>query len=179
MSRRPGIALQRGFTLVEAIITLMIVSIAVLAITSVLSFGVSRSADGLWQAKAVGLAESYIEQIMARRFDEQTPLGGVPACSATTVACTPVGAFDDGEPRADFDDVDDFHGVDDIPALDGDGAPIPGYERYRVEVDVTYPDAAQQAELGLTQADDAKIITVTVTAPAQRPMAFRVVKANF
>lgn len=168
-----------GFTLVEAILTMMVVSIAALAMTSVLSFGVAHSADGLWQAKAVGLAEGYIEQIMARRFDEQTPLGGVPACSAATVPCSTPAAFNDGEARADFDDVDDFDGVDDVGALDGDGAPIAGYERYRVVVEVAYPNAAQQAELGLSAADDAKIVTVTVTPPAERPMAFRVVKANF
>ena len=168
-----------GFTLVEAIMTLMIISIAMVAVTSVLSFGIKNQADGLWQARAVSLAESYIEQIMARRYDENTPIGGVPACSPSTTSCSAAADFDDGESRAEFDDVDDFDGILDIGAVDENGVAIPGYERYTVAVNVAYPDATQQAELGLARFDDAKIVTVTVTPPAESGLAFRIVRANF
>jgi len=159
--------------------TLLIVSIAMVAVTSVLSFGITHQSDGLWQARAVSIADSYLEQILARRYDENTPIGGVPACSPLTVPCSSAANFDDGEPRAQFDDVDDFNGLLDVGALDENGVALAGYERYTVAVEVAYPDAAQQAELGLARFDDAKIVTVTITPPAESSLAFRVVRANF
>ena len=44
-----------GFTLVELIVTMMLVSIAVLGISYALSFAFTHQSDGLWQAKAVAL----------------------------------------------------------------------------------------------------------------------------
>ena len=166
-----------GFTLVELIVTMMLVSIAVLGISYALSFAFSHSSDGLWQAKSVVLAESYIEEIVARRYDEATPLGGVPPCSPTTVACSAIGV--DGEVRSEFDDVDDYDGVDDLPPVDVDGNPRAGYAGFRVQVSVAYADAAQIAGLGLDDATDAKIVMVTVTPPEMSDMNFPMLRGNY
>ncbi|MAT84972.1 MAG: hypothetical protein CMD39_11865, partial [Gammaproteobacteria bacterium] len=91
--------------------------------------------------------------------------------------CSAAGA--DGEPRAQFDDVDDYHGLDEQPPLDADGNPRAEYARYRVQVRVAYPDAAQQAALGLDDATDAKLITVDVMPPGESVMSFRVVRGNY
>ena len=168
---------ERGFTLVELIVTMVVVSIAVLGMTYALSFAFSHQSDGLWQAKGVALAESYLEEIMARRFDETTPLGGVPPCSPATVPCSAIGA--DGEARDEFDDVDDYDGVDDLPPLDIHGNPRLEYAGYRVEVAVAYVDAAQIAALGLDDATDAKLVTVAVTPPGQSTMEFPMLRTNF
>jgi MSHA pilin protein MshD len=168
----------RGFTLVELIITMAVISIAVLGITYALSFAFSRQSDGLWQAKSIALAESYIEDILSRRYDEATPLGGVPPCSPATTACSSVlGA--DGESRAQYDDVDDFDGVNDQPPLDADGLPRTEYAAFRVQVSVAYASAAQVADLGLDNPQDAKLINVTVTPPGESPMDFPVLRGNF
>ena len=169
---------QRGFTLVELIVTMVVVSIAVLGISYALSFAFSRQSDGLWQAKAVALAESYIEEIMARRFDEVTPLGGVPPCSTATTPCSAT-LGPEGETRADYDDVDDYHGVDDLPPLDADGNVRADYPGFRVQVDVAYATPAQTAAFGLNAASDAKLVTVTVTPPGSAAQAFPVVRGNF
>lgn len=167
-----------GFTLVELIITMAVISVAVLGITYALSFAFAHQSDGLWQAKSVALAESYLEEILSRRYDESTPLGGVPPCSAATAACSSVlGA--DGESRAEFDDVDDFDGVNDLPPLDADGLPRPQYATYRVQVSVAYASAAQVAALGLDNPQDAKLINVTVTPPGGTPLDFPVLRGNF
>lgn len=167
----------RGFTLVEMILTMMLVSIAVLGMSYALSFAFSHQSDGLWQAKSVALAESYIEEIMARRYDEATPVGGVPPCSPTTVACSAIGA--DGEVRVEFDDVDDYDGVDDLPPVDVNGNPRAEYAGFRVRVDVAYADAVQVAGLGLDATTDAKLVTVTVTPPGQSDMSFPTVRGNY
>lgn len=168
---------SRGFTLVELIVTMMLISIAVLGITYALSFAFSRQSDGLWRAKSVALAESYFEEIMARRYDEATPLGGVPPCSPATVPCTAVGA--DGEPRAEFDDVDDFDGLDEQPPLDVNGNPRAEYASYRVQISVDYLDAAQVAGLGLDDVSDGKLVTVTVIPPVGSPMDFPLLRTNY
>jgi MSHA pilin protein MshD len=166
-----------GFSLVELIVTMMLISIAVLGITYALSFAFSHQSDGLWQAKSVALAESYIEEIMARRYDEAAPLGGVPPCSPATVACSAVGA--DGETRSEFDDVDDYDGVDDLPPLDVNGNPRAEYAGFRVQVSVAYADAGQVAALGLDATTDAKLVTVIVTPPGQSDMSFPIVRGNY
>lgn len=174
---RPA-AEQQGFTLVELIITMAVISVAVLGISYALSFALSHQSDGLWQAKSVALAESYLEEIMSRRFDENTPADGVPPCSLATTPCTGAPG-PDGEIRAEFDDVDDYDGIDDMPPLDADGLPRAEYASFRVQVAVNYASAAQVAALGLDVTSDAKLVTVTVTPPGGSPLDFPMLRGNF
>ena len=167
----------RGFTLVELIVTILVVGVAALGITSTLSFAFARQSDGLWQAKSVALAESYLEEILARRYDEAAPVGGVPPCAPAAVPCTGPGT--EGESRAQFDDVDDYDGLDESPPLDADGNPRAEYAGYRVQVAVAYPDPAQVAVLGLDDASDAKLITLWVTPPRQSPLRFVTLRGNY
>jgi MSHA pilin protein MshD len=168
---------SRGFTLVESIVTMLIVSIAVLALSTALSVGFSHSSDGLVHAKTVELAQAYLDEIQSRRFAEATPLGGVPPCSTTTVACGAIG--NEGEARDQFDDVDDYDGLDESPPRNAQGDALVNYTGYRVQVDVAFATAAQVAALNLDSPTDAKIVTVTVVTPSGGSVAFPVVRANF
>ncbi len=167
----------RGFTLVEMVLTIVIIAIAVAAITGTLAFAFRFQGEGIWRAKAMALADSYLEQILSRRFDETTPPGGNPPCTPAT--CTGAGAFDDGEARALFDDVDDYDGIDDLPPVDESGAALAGFDGYRVQVAVAYADAGQITAFGLADATDLKVVTLTVTPPGKPAMQFRALKANF
>lgn len=166
-----------GFTLVEAVITMVIISVAVLAVGQALAFALSHQSDGLWQIKAVALAESYAEEIAARRYDEAAPVGGVPPCAPLAVPCTAVGS--DAESRSEFDDVDDYHGLDEMPPVDPDGVPRGDYAGYRVQVSVAYLSGTQVADLGLDDTSDGKLVTITVTAPGQTPMSFPLLRGNY
>lgn len=168
-----------GFSLVEMVVTILIISIAMVGISSSLAFGLRHQSDGIWRTKAVALAEAYFEEISARRYDENTPNGGVPACSPTTTSCSTSANFNDGEARGDFDDVDDYNGISDMPPQDATGAPRSGYNNYRVSVDVAYATAAQVTALGLADATDAKIVTIRVTPPGQQDMEFTLLRSNF
>ena len=170
---------QRGFTLIELVVTMLIISIAALGVMYSLSLGLRHQSDAIWQPKAVALAESYMEEILGRRYDEQSPSGGAPACSTSTTACSPAGAFNDGEARAQFDDVDDYDGLIEQPPRDVDGNPRPDYDSYRVAVSVAYATPAQVAQLGLDAATDAKLVTVTVSTPESGPMSFSALRGNF
>ncbi|XOV84060.1 MAG: prepilin-type N-terminal cleavage/methylation domain-containing protein [bacterium] len=165
-----------GFTLVETIVAMMIVSIAALAMASALGFAFSRSADGLLEAKVVYVAQAYLEEIQARRYDEVTPTGGTPPCQ-TAVPCSSLGP--DTESREHFDDVDDYHGLLDSPPRDGLNQVMPGFAGFAVAVDVSYASATQVAAWHLDDASDAKIVSLTVTTPDGHIRPFVMIRGNY
>ena len=170
---------NQGFTLVELVMTIVIIGVASVGITAALGFGLRHQSDGISYARSVTLAQAYMEDIMGKRYDENTPIGGVPACSPSTTPCSLAANFNDGESRHQFDDVDDFNGVDDSPPLNVDGTDRDAFARYRVQVNVAYANAAQISGFGLTDTTDAKIITVTVTSPGTNPLTFQAIRTNF
>ncbi len=171
-------SISRGFTLVELVITIAVLSIALLAVAQSLQFSAQFGADTLWQTKTVELVQAYADEIQTKRFDELTPVGGVPACGTASTACSSVmGA--EGEVRSgginSFDDVDDYNGLDENPPIDSQGKPRTEYAGYRVQVDVGYAGIA----LGLPSDTDAKLIAIRITPPGQQPMPFNVYRGNF
>ena len=137
----PG-ARQHGMTLVEVVISIVVIAIAVGAVLGVLSRTVEHSADALLTSQAVSIAEAYAEEIALKPFAD------------------PDGS--DGETlRSAFDDVDDYDGLVDVGVADQLGTPIAGLEGYTVAVTVT-PSAA----LPSVAAADALRIDVRVQFPA-------------
>jgi MSHA pilin protein MshD len=168
---------SKGFTLVETIVAMVLISIAALAMASVLGVAFSHSSDSLFNTKTVQLAQAYIEEIQSRRFDETTPLGGTPPCSAATITCSAVGP--DGEARTAFDDVDDYHGLNESPPRNAAGAVLSEFSGFRVQVAVSYPTAAQVTAWQLDDASDAKVVVVTVVTPEGKSRDFPFVRGNF
>lgn len=105
-------------TLIEVVISIVVVAIASAAVLGVLSSNVRRSADALVLSQAVSIAEAYIEEITLKSFDDPDAVDGEGA-------------------RQDFDDVDDYDGLVDAGAADQFGNPIAGLGNYTVSVDVT------------------------------------------
>ena len=159
-------------------VTIAIMSIALLAISQALAFGLQHSSDGISQARTLHLAEAYLEEISAKKFDHSTPPGGVPACSATTIACSSSGP-ETGESRTTYDDIDDFDGLIEQPPRDALGNIRAGYESYRVEIDVRFLSTAEFTAIGLDETTDAKRVSVQITPPAQDPQEFVALHGNF
>lgn len=169
---------QSGATLVELIIAIVILGIALVPLTMTLSFSASHSADSMIEVKVIELGQAYIEEILSKRYDDNTVQGGAPACSLAGLPCGAIGA-ESGESRALFDDVDDYHDVDDQPPLDSLGSPRSGYDRFRVEIEVSYASAAEVAAYGLDSAADAKKILIRVHPPSGAAITFDVYRSNF
>lgn len=140
---------QQGLTLVELVAVIMLLAISLAGVTQVISFAISRNANVILETRAVALAQSYLDEIGGKRFDEHSATRGIPPCRNNT--CTEDADFglDASEQREDYDDVDDYHGLIEGYELPGDAGPVnalqdsegnvrAGYENFRVEISVRY-----------------------------------------
>ena len=142
----------RGVTLVELIVSIVVIGVAVGGVLAVMTRNTQSSADPMVQHQATAIAEAYLEEILTKEFADP---GGPP------------------ETRATFDNVADYHNLVDngcinttaaCPALgdcacDQNGDPIDGLDRYTVIVEV-----ASEGLNGIP-AVNAFRVTVTVTTP--------------
>ncbi len=93
---------QAGFTLIELIMFIVIVSVGVVGILSVMNVTVQHSADPMAYKQAAALADSIMEEILLKEYDDPDGIYG-----ETT--------------RDTFDDVGDYDGISnavftDLPA---------------------------------------------------------------
>lgn len=196
---------QRGITLIEMIVAIVILAIALIGISQAIQGGAQRSADTLVEVRAIALAQAYLDEIMGKRFDEKAHNSGIPPCRPSAPPsrqCTAEGSFGFNyttpvEPaensRSRLDDVDDYHGMDEgdgqaTPLQDPDGNTRVGYENFRIQVTVRYINVAMMGEEEyplqinneLGDEHDAKLVTVTVSHRAQpEGYKFSAYKANF
>ena len=166
-----------GATLVELIVTIVIMAIALVSLALTVSFSASHSADSMIEVKLVELGQAYTEEILTKRFDENSPSGGVPACYPAGTACGALGV--ESETRSTYDDVDDYDGLDESPPVDSLGNVRQNYTGFRVQVSVSYMTAAQQLSYGLDDASDAKLIELTISPPSGSPLDFTFYKGNY
>ena len=129
---------QSGATLVELIVSIIVLSILSVGIMTVISNTLLNSAKPLLHTQAIAIAESYMAEILSKPMDD------------------PAGS--DGETlRANFDDINDYDGLaDNAGAKDRAGSLISGLEGYNVAVSVTVASSINGLAGG-------KKITVTVT----------------
>lgn len=130
-------ARQCGATLIELIITIIIISIALSGILSVVNLTTGHSADPMVQHQAIAIAESYLEEIML------LPVSITPDTSTA------------GN-RASYDTINDYNGLADNGAKDQNGNTLLGLENYTVNVTVNDETISTVAM---------KKVTVTVTRP--------------
>lgn len=130
---------QRGATLVELLVSIVIVAIAASAVLGVLSMNTAASADPMIRHQAAAIAESYLEEILLK------PLADPDGSDGETL-------------RGDFDDIDDYDGLSDVGAHDQFGNPLAGLDAYTVSVAV-----APSSALPAVPAADAVRVDVLVT----------------
>lgn len=134
----------RGVTLIELIVFLVVVSIALVAVLKVFNFGAMNSIDPIMRTKAIELAQARLDDILSRKFDENTPTGGVPACNSTGGASC-LGITVD----SDFDDIGDYQFAAAVT---------------QSEFVITSRVVNAGSDLGLSN-DEARLVTVNVSIP--------------
>ncbi|EGM76636.1 prepilin-type N-terminal cleavage/methylation domain-containing protein [Rheinheimera sp. A13L] len=184
---------QAGFTLVELVIGMVVLAIALTVITGVLGPLYQRSTDPWHQVRAAELGHSFMNEIMARSFDEQSDRAdGSYRCDALTEPtpvtpwpCTDAINFgpEAGETRISFNDVDDFHNF----SASGDAItnilanPLTGlYSNYQVAIDVAYDGNFNGVMNEVDPAERlAKRILVSVTTPSGEVIQFAAYRSNW
>ncbi len=148
----------QGVTLIETMVFIVVISIALVALVKVFNYSLVSSVDPIVKVRALELAQAQLDEVLARKFDENTPTGGVPACdSPTGTACLGI------VPDADFDDVGDFDGFSDS-----------SYSGYNINVSVSQAGA----DLGLA-ANQARLIVVNVSMPGGDSLSLSSYRVNF
>lgn len=115
---------QRGISLIELVIFIVIISVALTGITLIYINATRYSADQMVRIRSIELAQSTLEEILLKAYDDSTPVGGgcvrfpsgssrCPAGPNPNATSQTIAAFgnDAGENRATFDDVDDYHNL--------------------------------------------------------------------
>ena len=177
-----------GFTIVEVIVGIVALSISLSIISTLISPAEEQSADQIHQVKAAELAQSFLNDITARAFDENSDMaGGLVRCGEPlgSNACTNAsklgpedgndGRVNNGEvSRSLFNDVDDFDNYS-KKFTANDESLAQGYNNFTVNISVVYDGLS----LGLSSISEAKKITVAVTTPLGTEIEFATHKANF
>jgi len=116
---------QSGFTLVEMIIAIIIISVGLAGLLAAFNVGVRGSVDPLIQKQMLAAAEGLMEEILLKPYD----VNGAPPTNGST-ECGAAAS------RQNFDDVRDYAGYQTIGICDIYGASVPGLGAYGVLVNV-------------------------------------------
>ena len=143
-----------GFTLLEILVTIIVLAIAGSALLGVYTNLIARSADPIIQEQALAIAEAYMEEIRLKPFND------------------PDGVDGEGN-RALYDDVDDYNGLIDVGAADQTGTAVIGLNDYTVDVDVT---GVALATIGSA---NSLRIDIEVSHPAIDPIRLKSFRVNY
>lgn len=100
----PVVFMNKGFTLIEIIIFIIIFSVGVMGIMMLFFNTLGKTSDPTLRLRGVQVAEAVMEEIKGKKWDEKTPNGGGEINNTTASICT-----DPGESNNDkFDDIDDY-----------------------------------------------------------------------
>lgn len=198
---------QGGMTLIEMVIAIVLMGIAMIAYTSFLVPQLRDSATPHYQTRAAALAQSFMSQILARGFDENSDFdGGVIRCGEGDAGtkqerCTHPDSLgeDSGENRpSDFNDVDDYIGcwstattvsqciggsrgnLQDVLDKRGEDS-SDSYKNFRVEVNVAYYDVTAEgyAPTKSTSVTRYKKVTLTIYSSNTQPLSLTAFRGNY
>jgi MSHA pilin protein MshD len=171
---------QSGFTLIETIIVIVLVGAMMAGMTALFVNNVSHSHRPYLRQKALAAANAYMDEIMTKRWNENTPIGGgcvITASGSCTTAGAPgvIAIGNDGESRSTYDDVDDFNGINESPPQDSTGTVMPGYTGFTGTVSVTQPGSAWNG----VAAADVRLIVVNVTSSNNETISLTAYRVNY
>lgn len=143
---------QRGVSLIELIMFIVIISSALIGILSVMNITTAHSADPLVHKQAIAVAESLLEEIELQDFTAAAAHVAVNAGNRSSSLAT------------GYHIISDYNGFHMAGITRPDGTAITGLSSYIADVSV------QNRALGTIPAAGAVLITVTVTDPSGNPI---------
>jgi len=177
---------QKGFTLIEIIVGMITLSIAFSVLITLIYPLANQSAEQVHQIRAAELAQSTINEILGKAFDQNSDMsGGYFRCGEDQnidgdingdELCSSTLGSDGIETRATFNDVDDYDNVNTIEDSAGNSLDYVGFS---INISVVYDGDYDGVDDGNNNNPVAKLITVNVTTPQDFIFTFAVYKANF
>ena len=178
---------QRGFSLVELVVGLVLTALALTFVSTVFFSAPERSVEPMLQVRASELGQALMDEILAKPYDDTTPLGGLPACTI----CSSSLVAEAGETRLTFDDVDDYNTYcNNTPPYNlvrNSLNQMPdNFDNFRMSICVVY-DSDYDGNADTTANPHinsrAKLITVDIYPPAiggtRQQIQFRAYRGNF
>jgi len=137
---------QSGVTLIELIISMIVISVALGGVLVVMNYSTLHSADPMLRHQAIAIAEAYMEEVSLKNYRDPDDGNLCPAAESS---------------RDQFDNVCDYSSLPDTVVRDQTGSAIGPLGGYRVSVSVSNPEITygSPAVNGLR-------IDVTITDPA-------------
>ncbi|MCJ8168411.1 type II secretion system protein [Atopomonas sediminilitoris] len=150
---------QRGMTLIELVISIVIIGICAAALFSAMAAITGRSADPLLRQQSLAIAEAYLEEILTQPYFDPASGNECPSPPASRVL---------------FDNVCDYNGLDDSGARDSSGNALAALANYRVQVAVGSGSAWAGVPAGAVLSVD-----VTVTDPQGQTLLLRGLRTRY
>jgi len=173
----------KGFTLIELIVGILIFAIAMSMMLTLIYPQAKRSIDPIFQMRATELANTLMNEIQGKAFDENSnPSLGLSPCDmgVIVVACSTNLNAEEAS-RDLWDDVDDYNGFDiDGASLFTGSQYSQDYANFLLNITVIYDGNYDGIDNGsdLSQRG-AKLITVEVTTPNNDTIAFAGYRSNY
>jgi len=137
---------QAGITLIELIISIVVIGLAAAAILGVYTNIIRASADPMIRAQAIAIAEAYMDEIIAHPLE---------------------GSASEGDARATLDNVPAFNNLSDSGAVNAAGRAIDGLENYQIQVSVEAGNpfgSVSGYRIAVEVQDNAGTVNMTLTA---------------
>jgi MSHA pilin protein MshD len=156
---------QRGATLVEVVLFIVIVSIALSSVVNLLAVSSLRSSDPVLTRQSLAIAESLLQEILSQPAGNTDPDGGADTLGPEA-----------GESRTSttlpFDNANDYDGYVMNGVVNADGSAVPALAAYSARV------AVRAQGFDGIPSDWGWLVTVNVTAPDGSTLAVSGFKAR-
>lgn len=153
-----------GVSLIEAVLFIMVVSVALVVVLKVFDLANQGSADPLLRRQALAIAQSLLDEICAKPFGD--------AASDDVAQGGFAGPYTSAN-RQWFDDVNDYDGFSMSGIRSLDNSPLTGLDRYQASVTVV------AAAFGTLPSSAGYRISVTVIDPSGAQIALDAYRADY
>ena len=153
---------RRGFSLIELILAITVIGISVAAVMSVFVVTTQHSADPMARQQAQLIAESYLDEILIKKFYDPDTNNVCPGAA---------------EARTAYDNVCDYHGLNQAPTNQF-GAAIGALSAYNVQVSVTTSGVTLNG-VDNTSVIRILLVSVTVTGPNNTSVTLNAYRTNY
>lgn len=151
---RLGGPLRRGFTLIEAMLSVVIVGTGVLGAMQLFANCTAQNREATHMSAAMFLANNVQELMAELPFSDPSGTG--------------TGREEAGQPISVWDDLDDFNGHSAQPPLDANREPIAGMADFRQVISVASVDP-NGPSLNAAGTDAARVTVRVFYRPLRRP----------